>query len=130
MIILKTIQLQLNWIIHCYNITCTVRSVTGANIFDDDNDDYIIEDSFNIQLIEDEEIPIDVSNYSNDSVLLFNIESSIDFNVPEIVFPETLKLSSDKSSVDINEPVILSCKYTDTKNNPVVNAFLRRYIYK
>ena len=108
-----------------YYLTCTVRSVTGANIFDDDNDDYIVEDSFNIRLIEDEEIPIDVSNYSNDSVLLFNIESSIDFNVPEIVFPETLKLSSDKSSVDINEPVILSCKYTDTKNNPVVNALIR-----
>lgn len=107
-----------------YNLTFTVMSITGANIFDDDTRDNIVTDSFTVLLEKDKEVIIDVSEYSNDSILLFDVDASIDFNRHEIIYPPSLRLASDKETVKLNESITLTCKYTDDENKPVTGAVI------
>lgn len=107
-----------------YNLTFTVMSITGANIFDDDTRDNIVTDSFTVLLEKNKEVIVDVSNYTNDSILFFNVDASIDFNRHEIIYPPSLRLASDKESIKLNESITLTCKYTDDENKPVTGALI------
>lgn len=83
-----------------YTLKCTVKSITGANVCDNDDTDFKTVDTFNVLLVENQEVTLNVSEYSNDSILLFDTGVSISFDVPEIVNSEfSLNLQSDKQEV-------------------------------
>ena len=68
-----------------YVLTFTVRSITGANVCEEGKDDFITKDTFSITLVEGSDIAIPLENYVNDSVLDFEVNVGISFDVPEIV---------------------------------------------
>ena len=107
-----------------YNLTFTVMSITGANIFEDDIVNNITTDSFTVLLEKNKEVIVDVSKYTNDSILFFNVDASIDFNRHEIIYPPSLRLASNKESIKLNESITLTCKYTDDENKPVTGALI------
>ena len=100
-----------------YTLTCTVRSLTGANVCIEEYHDYKTVDTFNIDLIENTPIALDLSNYTNDSVLDFNIKVKVSFNVPEIVNTDfSLSLTTDKKTIINGEQITLTAKLTGESN--------------
>lgn len=100
-----------------YTLTCTVVSLTGANVCDDDSSDYINKDTFSITLVEDSEVIIDLSSYVNDSVLLFDMGVSISFDVPEIVNSNfSLSLVVDSSRIALGESIVLTATLSGEDN--------------
>ena len=81
-----------------YVLNFTVRSLTGVNVCDGDSEDYITEDTFNVELIEGVEIPLPLSDYVNDSIVDFDVSVAISFDVPEIIngdYELTLNIPSE-----------------------------------
>ena len=111
-----------------YTLNVTVKSITGANILDDSITDYIVEDTFQVPLQKNTECEIDVSDYVNDSVLLFDCTVDVDFNIPEIRSDiERLILTSNKNTVEINNQITLTAEYYDSESNPVANVLIEFY---
>ena len=109
-----------------YTLTFTVKSFTGANILDDAGYDYITEDTFTVNLVENQEVSLDLTDYSNDSVLLFDFNVSIGFDVPEIVNSNfNVNLTSNTDNLYYNEALILTATLTgdDNVRGYVVNFY-------
>lgn len=99
-----------------YVLVCTVISLTGANIYDD-NTDYKVKDTFNVELVNGSSVAIDVTDYTNDSVLDFIVEVDISFDVPEIVNSNfLLSLSSDEDYITIESDLLLTANLTGSGN--------------
>ena len=103
-----------------HNLTFTVKNLNDADINDVDNEDNIL-DSFTLKLKADSEIIIPLNDYENDSVLLFDVDASIDFHVLEIQRRNLLKLSADKNIIAPDDEITLTATYLDTENNPLPN---------
>lgn len=100
-----------------YVLSCTVRSLVGANILNEDNTNYKTVDTFTVELVEGREVGLDVTGYVDDSVLDFEMGINIDFNTPEIVNRNfTLSLSSEHEMVFIGENVELVARLTGEDN--------------
>lgn len=100
-----------------YILSCTVKSLVGANILNEDNVDYKTVDTFTVELVENMEVGLDVAGYVEDSVLCFDIEVNVSFDVPEIVNSNfTLNLSSEHEKVFIGENVELTARLTGEDN--------------
>ena len=100
-----------------YILSCTVKSLVGANILNEDNANYKTVDTFTVELVEDMEVSLDVAGYVEDSVLCFDIEVNVSFDVPEIVNSNfTLNLSSEHEKVFIGENVELTARLTGEDN--------------
>ena len=96
-----------------YILTFTVRSLTGANVCNNPNDDYKVTDTFTIELIDGVEVPLDLTEYVNDSVLLFDVGVTVSFDVPEIVNNDfLLSLNVDEDSIFIGESIELTATLT------------------
>ena len=109
-----------------YTLTCTVKSLTGANIFDTDSTDFKTSDTFSINLVENNEIPLNVENYAKDSVILFDMKVTISFDVPEIVNSNnSLSLTLDKNLGIYGDTVLLTANL-----NGEVNEGYIVYFYK
>ena len=96
-----------------YTLTFTVFSISGANVCEDGKRDFIIKDTFSVDLVEETDVAIPLTNYTNDSVLDFDVSVDISFDVPEIVNSNfNLNLSVDNTNIlageDINLTAILS----------------------
>lgn len=97
-----------------YVLTFTVRSLTGANVCEENEDDFISVDTFNVELVEDYEVAIPVTGYVNDSVLDYDVTVSISFDTPEIV-NEGFKLNLTVSGSSIvGTTATLKAKLTST----------------
>jgi len=105
-----------------YTLTFTVKSLTGANVCDDDVD-YKVIDTTSIVLIKDGEVILDLTDYVNDSVLLFDFHVGISFDVPEIKTAEfDLALTSNYDTIYYGESAVLTATITSTdsyKNNVI-----------
>ena len=100
-----------------YVLSFTVRSITGANVCEEGKDDFITKDTFSITLVEGSDIIIPLQNYINDSVLDFEVNVSISFDVPEIVNSNfNLELISDKSIITVGESIKLTANLTGDDN--------------
>jgi len=100
-----------------YTLTCTVRSLVGANVVEEDSEDFKIVDTFSIVLVENQERIIDLSSYVNDSVLEFSMNMDISFDVPEIVNLDfELSISADKSFVPFGTSLNLTATLTGEDN--------------
>lgn len=98
-----------------YTVTCTVKSIIEANVCDSDTGDFKTSDTFSVNLIENQPVQLDISDYTDDSVLLFNMSVSVSFNVPEIVNTGfELSLSSNKVFVPVTEGFDLTANLTST----------------
>ena len=98
-----------------YTLKFTVKSITGANICNDNNDDYKTTDTINITLIPNIEVPLDLTSFTNDSVLLYDVEVNVSFDVPEIVNGEfELGLTVDDNSIIIDDTITLTALLTGT----------------
>ena len=98
-----------------YILTFTVRSLTSANVCNNTNDDYKVTDTFTLELINGVEVPLDLSEYVNDSVLSFDVSVNVSFDVPEIVNGAfTLTLDADTDSITIGDTVDLTATLTGT----------------
>lgn len=100
-----------------YTLTFTVRSISGANVCEDNKGDFISKTSFNVDLVEDSDVAISLTDYINDSVLDFDVSVSISFNVPEIVNSNfNLNLTSDKSVITLGDGINLTARLTGEDN--------------
>ena len=100
-----------------YVLTFTVRSITGANVCEEGKDDFITKDTFSITLVEGSDIAIPLENYVNDSVLDFEVNVSISFDVPEIVNSNfNLNLLSNKSVITVGESISLTANLAGDDN--------------
>lgn len=100
-----------------YTLTFTVFSISGANVCDDNKEDFISKDTFSIDLIEDTNIAIPLNDYINDSVLDFNITVNISFNVPEIVNSNfNLNLGVDDNDILIGDDINLTATLSGEDN--------------
>ena len=100
-----------------YILTFTVTSLTGANICDEQSRDFKTIESFDIELVEDNEVSIDLSNYINDSVLLFDFTVAISFDTPEIVNGNfDLTFTSDNHRISLGEDIHLKATLTSDDN--------------
>ena len=100
-----------------YVLSCTVRSLVGANIFDEDNNDYNTVDNFTVELVEGVPVGLDLSSYTNDSILDFSMAVSISFDVPEIVTREfRLELSSNATEIKYGERITLTASLINEDN--------------
>lgn len=100
-----------------YTLTFTVFSITGANVCEENKRDFISKDTFSIDLIEDSDVAISLSDYVNDSILDFDVSVSISFDVPEIVNSDfNLVLSVDKNNINIGDKITLTAKLSGKDN--------------
>lgn len=99
-----------------YSLTCTVKSLTGANVCDNDNADFKTVDTFTVLLVKDMEVAVDVNNYNDDSVLLFTFDVMISFDVPEINSNFRLNLTSSSDRISLGEPIRLSATLSGEDN--------------
>ena len=100
-----------------YTLTFTVRSISGANVCEEGKGDFISKDTFSIDLVEDSDVAIPLTDYINDCILDFGVEVSISFNVPEIVNSNfNLDLEVDKNNVLIGENIILTATLSGEDN--------------
>ena len=83
-----------------YILEFKVVSITGMNVCSGDDEDYITEDTFTVELTQSGiYYPIDLSDYTNDSILLYDFDVIVSFDVPEIDSGFTLDLGADKEWV-------------------------------
>ena len=100
-----------------YTLTFTVHSITGANVCEDGKGDFITKDVFSISLVEGSEVIVPLTDYVNDSILDFDVDVNISFNVPEIVNSNfNLELTSDKSVIMFGEDIALTASLTGDDN--------------
>ena len=100
-----------------YTLTFTVRSLTGANVCIEEYEDYTSTDTFSIELIEDTPVQLDVTGYANDSVIDFNVEVSVSFDVAEIVNSNfEVSLTSNHESIYIDESIDLTATLSGEDN--------------
>ena len=100
-----------------YTLTFTVRSISGANVCEEGKGDFITKDTFSIDLVEDSDVAIPLTDYINDSILDFDVEVKISFNVPEIVNSNfNLDLDVDKNNVLIGENITLTATLSGEDN--------------
>lgn len=108
-----------------YILTFKVRSITGANVCEEASEDYKTTDTFSIELIEGNEINVPLHSYINDSVLDFDVDVSISFDVHEIVNSNfELELTGTDFAL-IDERFSLTAKLTgqDNVQGYVVNFY-------
>lgn len=97
-----------------YVLTFTVRSITGANVCEDSTN-RVTETTFDVELVKDTPVGVDLSDYVNDSILDFDVAISVSFDVPEIVKSDfTLTLSASEDDILISETVDLTATLTGT----------------
>ena len=100
-----------------YVLTFTVTSLTGANICEEQSEDFKTRETFDIELVEDNEVSIDLGNYTNDSVLLFDFTVAISFDTPEIVNANfNLTITSDKDRISLGEEILLTATLASEDN--------------
>lgn len=100
-----------------YILTCTVVSLTGANVCEEGKSDFITRDTFNVELVENMEIPINVNSYINDSVLLFDVTINISFNTPEIINGQgLLNITADNDRIPLGEELVLTATLSGQDN--------------
>ena len=92
-----------------YVLTFTVTSLTGANICEEESEDFKTIETIDIELVEGSEVSIDLTNYTNDSVLLFDFTVAISFDTPEIVNANfDLNIVSNKERISLGEEMVLT----------------------
>lgn len=104
-----------------YNLTGHVSSINDVNVSDIVNNNILVED-VNILLNNNSLVEIPLSDFENDSILDNSVDVDIDFNVPEIRYSPTIKLSVSSESINVGESVVLTAVYKDEEQNPVYNA--------
>ena len=100
-----------------YTLTFTVFSLTGANVCVEEYEDYKTVDTFSVVLIENQNVTIDLSSYTNDSVLDFDVDVTISFDVPEIINSDfELSLTANHNTIDIGGDVTLTATLENDDN--------------
>ena len=100
-----------------YTLTFTVLSLTGANVCEEESEDFKVKTTFSVDLKKDTPIPINLSSYTNDSVLLFDTQIDISFDVPEIVNRNfNLTLTSDNDRIALGESITLTATLSGEAN--------------
>lgn len=100
-----------------YVLTCTVRSLTGANICENESQDYKTLDTFSVELVENVPVALNLNDYVNDSILDFDMSISVSFDVPEIVnLNFELELNSNTDFVPFGETLTLTARLTGEDN--------------
>lgn len=100
-----------------YILKFTVRSLIGANVCIEEYEDYKTVDTFEVDLIEDVPVSLDLSGYTNDSVLDFNVEVEVSFDVPEIVNGKfSLTIASDTQRIALGEEIVLTATLSGQSN--------------
>ena len=100
-----------------YTLTFTVRSILGANVCEESKGEFITQDTFSITLVEGSDAIVPLNDYVNDSILDFDVEVNISFNVPEIVNSNfNLELTSDRSVITLGEDIALTATLTGDDN--------------
>ena len=85
------------------------------NVCTGDDEDYITETTFDVVLTEpDVYVPLDLSSYTNDSVLLYDFDVIVSFDVPEIDSGFDLTLEANKEFVPATSSLTLTAKLSKT----------------
>ena len=100
-----------------YTLTFTVFSISGANVCEENKGEFISKDTFSIDLVDESDVAIPLTDYINDSILDFDVTVSISFDVPEIVNSNfNLGLSVDNNDIPIGENIILTATLNGEDN--------------
>lgn len=106
-----------------YNLTGSVSSISDINITDIINNNITIT-SVNILLEPNTAIEIPLNDFENDSTLSNLVNVDIDFKVHEIRYTPKIRLSASTDTVFVDENIVLTAKYTDSENNPVIGVII------